>query len=240
MLSSTADAAAPPTIRDLHDILSLHDAPAKSPISTSLDLGTAPYSAPELFADNVVVSYPSDVFSLGVTLWEMLTLRAPYAGKRTVETMLGVRRGMFWQIHERDRIARIGDGDMTSIGTDLDVFAGVRRAGSLRIPGRERRSIRSPLLSDVQRFNSRSSGELAQLPITVERQLRKMADTAERVSPDQPAALHYSDGSPAMLYPNGYEHVEERLRDLIRRSVDPDLSRRPVAMEVVHELYSMY
>ncbi len=198
-----------------------------SPISPtsiilSFDLGTAAYSAPELFSDSASVSFPSDVFSLGVTLWQMAACRAPYAGKRTVEVMLGVRRGMFWQIHERDRVARIGgepEGPLDAGG------AAMRRAGSLRAPAKARKSERA-LLADTARVASRSSEDLAGLG-------RSIGDL------DPHARSRYGDGAPAMYFPAGLDRVDDAIMELLKAMTSLGAQDRPRAEDVCRTLQGL-
>ncbi|GAA6040075.1 hypothetical protein JCM8097_004770 [Rhodosporidiobolus ruineniae] len=88
-------------------------------------LGTPSYSPPEFVRPlPSPFSYPSDIFSLGVTLSVLLTAREPYTGLRTVERMLTVARGGFWEFEERRRIRELDDADTEE--------ATLSRAGSVR------------------------------------------------------------------------------------------------------------
>lgn len=47
-------------------------------LSSALCRGTLPYMAPELVSDPERVSEKADVWSLGMVLWELLTLEVPF------------------------------------------------------------------------------------------------------------------------------------------------------------------
>ncbi len=51
--------------------------------------GTLPYMAPELATNSLAVSEKVDVWSLGVVLWEMLTLQNPFADCSPQEILAG-------------------------------------------------------------------------------------------------------------------------------------------------------
>lgn len=132
--------------------------PAHPPID-GIGLGTLPYSSPELLSTTKPFSFPTDIFSLGATLYQCITGREPYKGLRTVETMHHVRKGLFWAYEERERVSRIGsaaDGrhrsssaswqtppylsaaptrsPSPSSSLQVNSNIGVRRAVSLRVP----------------------------------------------------------------------------------------------------------
>jgi len=52
-------------------------------------IGTADYMAPEQSADMKISDRRSDIYSLGYTLWYLLTGREPYAGESRIEKLIG-------------------------------------------------------------------------------------------------------------------------------------------------------
>lgn len=88
--------------------------------SDPLGLGSPSYSPPEFVRPPPSpFGCPSDIFSLGVTLMVLVSGREPYEGMRSVERMLWVGRGGFWDWETRRR-----EGGLES--------ASVSRAGSVR------------------------------------------------------------------------------------------------------------
>ncbi len=66
----------------------------QSYVSGCRDLrGTLPYMAPELVADPEHVSEKADVWSMGVVMWEMLTLEVPYMEKTPQDILMGLMCG---------------------------------------------------------------------------------------------------------------------------------------------------
>lgn len=142
--------------------------------------------------------------------------------------MLGVRRGMFWEIHERDRIARLGGGERTM--AESEATASVRRSGSHRIPGRERIH-RQQLINNDRRMSSRSSESLTELPMLSGQCL--WPESGAEVGEVLRTVRTYEDGAPTMWYPNEEDIVEDRTRSLLRSMVLPDPELRPTARDVL-------
>jgi len=74
--------------------------PIQTPISASLTdgigRGTQSYSAPELYSGKGIYSYPIDIYSLGVTLYTLITGQEPFSlAKSSVHMMMGIRKGFF-------------------------------------------------------------------------------------------------------------------------------------------------
>lgn len=57
-----------------------------------LQMGSVPYMSPEQIATPTDVDWRSDIYSLGVTLWEMMTGRSPYPRVTTHEVVVEVQR----------------------------------------------------------------------------------------------------------------------------------------------------
>jgi serine/threonine protein kinase len=55
--------------------------------------GTLPYMAPELVSDPMRVSEKADVWSLGMVLWEMLTLQVPFGDLTPQQIVAGLMVG---------------------------------------------------------------------------------------------------------------------------------------------------
>lgn len=63
--------------------------------SSSATAGTPPYMSPEQAAGQGTIGPASDVYSLGATLYKLLTGQAPYSGASAAEVLLLVQRGEF-------------------------------------------------------------------------------------------------------------------------------------------------
>jgi serine/threonine protein kinase len=96
-----------------------------TPPTDPLGLGTPAYSSPELVhPPPSPFSYPTDIFSLGVTLSVLITGIEPYEGMRTVERMFRVGKGAYSEWAERRRWGTAGDGEGRG-------FKSLSRAGSM-------------------------------------------------------------------------------------------------------------
>ncbi len=102
-------------------------------------IGTPAYMAPEQFVADAPVDGRADVYGLGATLFEMLTLRRPFEGATLAETVARIVRGdpprtldanphvprdvsvIVGRCLERDPADRPADAD--ALARDLDAFA---------------------------------------------------------------------------------------------------------------------
>ncbi|GAA5914240.1 uncharacterized protein JCM6883_000785 [Sporobolomyces salmoneus] len=118
-------------------------------------LGTPTYSPPEFVRPlPSTFSYPSDVFSLGVTLGVLISGREPFEGLRAVERMLLVGNGAWWEWEERKRLkdlegeqVEVEEGTSNSATASLynSSFGGddrLSRQGSLRSLRSEKEGLR--------------------------------------------------------------------------------------------------
>ncbi|BGP33016.1 hypothetical protein JCM10296v2_004805 [Rhodotorula toruloides] len=114
-------------------------------------LGTPAYSPPEFVrALPSPFSYSSDIFSLGITLNTLITLREPYEGVRAVERMVRVAEGGWWEWEEGRRLREV-EGEVEE-GLELS------RTGSIRSTRSGRSSLRgSPGAARRRRDDSEES-----------------------------------------------------------------------------------
>lgn len=76
--------------------LTLSDNTGVTPTVMGSAIGTPSYMSPEQAAGKLDQLGPeTDIYSLGATLYHLLTARPPYSGKRAHEVMLAVREGKF-------------------------------------------------------------------------------------------------------------------------------------------------
>ncbi|GAA5916371.1 hypothetical protein JCM6882_000868 [Rhodosporidiobolus microsporus] len=142
-------------------------------------LGTPTYSPPEFVRPlPSPFSYPADIFSLGVTLGVLLTAREPYEGLRTMERMVWVSKGGWWEWEERRRLAELAEegeemdleevapgeeGDLSRTGSMRSVRSG---RSSLRSSLRRReRGRREESVESVRSWASTPEGGFAQTPV---------------------------------------------------------------------------
>ncbi|BGO92344.1 hypothetical protein NBRC10512_002021 [Rhodotorula toruloides] len=114
-------------------------------------LGTPAYSPPEFVrALPSRFSYSSDIFSLGITLHTLITLREPHEGVRAVERMVRVAEGGWWEWEEGRRLREV-EGEVEE-GLELS------RTGSVRSTRSGRSSLRgSPGAARRRRDDSEES-----------------------------------------------------------------------------------
>lgn len=119
----------------------------RRPPHDGIGLGTVAYSSPEIVdpSPDRAFSFSSDMFAFGVTMRQCMTGREPYEGLRPVELMYHVRKGNYWEWQARQMANQVPLSPValrlqSAIGSD-----GIRRAESLREPGRRRASIRPTL-----------------------------------------------------------------------------------------------
>ncbi|ORY89601.1 kinase-like domain-containing protein [Leucosporidium creatinivorum] len=137
------------------------------PPSDPLGLGTPPYSPPEFVRPPPSpFGRPSDIFSLGVTLSVLIAGHEPYEGMRTVERMLWVGRGGYWEWEER---RREGGMESASVSRQGSIRSGRSRAGSgasktgsaagLSVLGGSRQGRRSESVESERSVRSVTSGK---------------------------------------------------------------------------------
>ena len=111
-------------------------------------LGTPSYSPPEyVHALPSPFSYSSDIFSLGITLYVLLTATEPYEGVRALERMMRVAEGGWWEFEEGRRLgllAQEAEGELSRSGSVRSNRSGRSSVrGSLRGPTRRDSSVES-------------------------------------------------------------------------------------------------
>lgn len=213
------------------------------PPHDGIGLGTVSYSSPEIVdpSPERTFSFPTDMFSFGVTMRQCMTGREPYEGLRTVELMYHVRKGNYWEWHARREIdlpspsptsspqyptsptavthhvARFRATTTTATSpidrTHLAAHLndGVRRAESLREPSRNRGNARRP--------------SLARTP---------SSDVVVR----QTSAVATSGGGTMGVVEAGADRstAQDQREAWLRRMVDPDPDRRPGVENLLREL----
>eukprot|EP01125_Pyxidicula_operculata_P002669 TRINITY_DN12515_c0_g1_i1.p1 TRINITY_DN12515_c0_g1~~TRINITY_DN12515_c0_g1_i1.p1 ORF type:complete len:558 (+),score=142.44 TRINITY_DN12515_c0_g1_i1:445-2118(+) len=58
------------------------------------------WASPEQINPNAPVSFPTDVYSMAIVVWEMLTLEQPWDGFTTYNLIMGTTQGQFKQYHQ--------------------------------------------------------------------------------------------------------------------------------------------
>ncbi|KWU41332.1 kinase-like protein [Rhodotorula sp. JG-1b] len=111
-------------------------------------LGTPSYSPPEyVHALPSPFSYSSDIFSLGITLYVLLTATEPYEGIRALERVMRVAEGGWWEFEEGRRLgllAQEAEGELSRSGSVRSNRSGRSSVrGSLRGPSRRDSSVES-------------------------------------------------------------------------------------------------
>ncbi|KAJ1341400.1 hypothetical protein BSLG_004020 [Batrachochytrium salamandrivorans] len=79
--------------------------PNSQSLTNGLGRGTLAYSAPDLFNSTTAYSFPVDMYSLGVTLYALISGCEPFGLARTsVHMMVGIQRGFFESGMQHSRI----------------------------------------------------------------------------------------------------------------------------------------
>lgn len=224
-----------------------------------LGLGTVSYSSPEIVdpSPSKSFSYPTDIFSFGVSLYQALTGRPPYKGKRPVEIMYLVRKGAFWQTEERERLARHGMLESPTSTEEAEEAGGIKRSGSLTVPTHSQIPSHSLMLKTPSTDGLPSQGKSNAASTASEHEKagtspneQSLLDYALRrpshqinMTPylnrsptyssfDRP----YTDDSPAMIFLDGQNRVPESWREMIKNMVHPEQKSRPTANQLLVRL----
>jgi serine/threonine protein kinase len=213
------------------------------PPHDGIGLGTVSYSSPEIVdpSSERTFSFPSDLFSFGVTMRQCMTGREPYEGLRTVELMYHVRKGNYWEWHARrdidlpsspsstsssrfpispttHHIARLRATTTTATSpiprshSVIGTSDGIRRAESLREPSRTRADVHRPALARTPSSD------------VVVRQSTAVATTSEGG-----AANVAGTGA-------GWSTVQDEREGWLRRILDPDAANRPGVEDLLDQL----
>lgn len=213
------------------------------PPHDGIGLGTVSYSSPEIVDPSTerTFSFPSDLFSFGVTMRQCMTGREPYEGLRTVELMYHVRKGNYWEWHARrdidlpsspsstsssrfpispttHHIARLRTTTTTATSpiprshSVIGTSDGIRRAESLREPSRTRADVHRPALARTPSSD------------VIVRQSTAVATTSEG------GAANVAGTSA------GWSTVQDEREGWLRRILDPDPANRPGVEDLLEQL----
>ena len=208
-----------------------------------IGLGTPSYSSPEFVRGAPSpFGFPSDIFSLGVTLSVLLTSTEPFSGVRAVERMFKVAQGGYWDWSERRRLGAVGE----------DESRPPRRAGSVKGLSRQS-SVRSRADSmDEQDQDAMSAWTRDAL---VARLLVDNDDAPTFVLPRSPTlddafddamareddlpyegTATYPDGTPVQYFLDGGDVVDREIRELLWDMTRAEQCERPSAADVLRRL----